>query len=440
MRRLPHICCLLLAAAAARADLPPLGRWDLPPGAGVAAVLRIDGDLALVGVDETEGGNPSGRLRLLDLGDPAAPVPRGDLALTGVPTDIAVHDGIAAVAWYHGRLNRGAVALVDVADPDHPDPLAEIAVYGKTTAVAWHPFFVLAAVEGTGAGIGSHLLVTYVSDPWQPIFIGTTPLPYAPTAMALDGDRLYLAGLDDSVPQLEWFDVSDPSAPQLLDSYGLSLLFLALEPQGEVLHTLLPDGTYVLVDISSGYHLWFRASLGLAPPAGALARRGDAVYAAAGDGLTIIGIADPDHPFAACAHAAAPSVDVDLGESFAALLDTAGLTTYPLCTEPMSNEPPPEPEPLSPVQLFLGEPYPNPFNPSVTVTYTLPSPGETRLTVHDARGRLVATLLEAAMPAGEHEATWTGRDETGRAMPTGTYYLRLETATRSLMQMATLLR
>ena len=30
------------------------------------------------------------------------------------------------------------------------------------------------------------------------------------------------------------------------------------------------------------------------------------------------------------------------------------------------------------------------------------------------------------MPAGTHTATWTGRDSQGRAMPSGTYFYRLE--------------
>lgn len=438
MRRLSSIVCLLLAAAAARADLEPVGRWDLPPDTGVAVVVKVAGDLALVGVDETAGNNPSGRLSLVDLTDPTAPTQRGELDLTGVPTDIAVHDGIAAVIWYHVRINRGVLALVDLSDPDQPELLSETTLAGKPTTVAWQPYFVLVGVEGTGAGVGHHLLVAYAADPWQPTLVDTTSLPYAPTAMSLDGDRLYLAGDSGSVSELEWFDVSDPTAVELLDSYGLSLLFTSLEAQGDFLHTLLSDGTYVLVDISSGFHLWFRASLGLAPPSGGLARRGDAVYAASGDGLTIIGTGDPDNPFAACLATGDPAVDVALGADICVLLDAAGLWTIPLCTEPMALEPQPEPSP--PAAFRLEEPFPNPFNPKVTVNYALARPGEVRLSVHDARGRHVKTLVDGPQSAGPHKAVWRGKGIAGQAMPSGTYYLHLETETGTLTKSATLLR
>ncbi|MBC8426469.1 hypothetical protein H8E07_20310, partial [bacterium] len=85
MRRLSSIVCLLLAAAAARADLEPVGRWDLPPDSGVAVVVQVAGDLALVGVDAPAGHNPAGRLRLVDLTDPAPPPARGAPAPPGVP-------------------------------------------------------------------------------------------------------------------------------------------------------------------------------------------------------------------------------------------------------------------------------------------------------------------------------------------------------------------
>jgi len=440
MRRLTFTCCLLIAAAAARADLEPVGRWDLPPGHGAAVTLQVDGDLALGGADDTVDNNPGGWLWTVDLTDPASPTQRGELELTGVPADIAVHDGIAAVVWYHARTNRGALALVDVSDPDHPELLSEATIYGKPTAVAWLPFFIAVAVEGTGAGIGDHLLIEYASDPWHPVFVDTQLLPYAPTAMALDGDRLYLAGDGGSVHGFEWFDMSDPSDPELLDSYNLSLLFVALDAQGDILHTLLPDGTYVLVDISSGFHLWFRASLGLEPPAGGLALRGAAVYTAAGDGLTVIGTGDPDHPFASCTVTDNPAVDVALGTDLCVLLDAGGLWTIPLCTEPMSLEDQPEPAPSPPTRLWLGEPYPNPFNPSVTVSYTLPRPGEARLTVHDARGRQVAILVDSPETAGTHEAIWSGRDVAGKAMSSGTYYIWLEMNGETLTRMITLLR
>jgi len=79
-----------------------------------------------------------------------------------------------------------------------------------------------------------------------------------------------------------------------------------------------------------------------------------------------------------------------------------------------------------PASLALGANYPNPFNPSTTVTFTLPQPTQVHLTVHDLRGRLVAILVDARQAAGTHSAAWNGRDRHGRAAAAGVYLLQLQ--------------
>ncbi len=76
--------------------------------------------------------------------------------------------------------------------------------------------------------------------------------------------------------------------------------------------------------------------------------------------------------------------------------------------------------------IGLGVPWPNPFNPNVTLPVSLAEPGRVRLTVHDIRGRLVATLLDGLLTAGRHEPRWDGRDLRGGSLPSGLYIARLE--------------
>lgn len=68
---------------------------------------------------------------------------------------------------------------------------------------------------------------------------------------------------------------------------------------------------------------------------------------------------------------------------------------------------------------------PNPFNPSTTVSFDLPRGEQVRLDVVDVRGRRVRTLVDRWLDAGEHQATWDGRDRHGRAAAAGSYLLRL---------------
>ena len=64
--------------------------------------------------------------------------------------------------------------------------------------------------------------------------------------------------------------------------------------------------------------------------------------------------------------------------------------------------------------------WPNPFNPRVTVSFTLTAATSVRLDVYDLRGRRLATLAEGDLPAGTYQRTW---DAAG--LPSGLYAYRL---------------
>ena len=78
------------------------------------------------------------------------------------------------------------------------------------------------------------------------------------------------------------------------------------------------------------------------------------------------------------------------------------------------------------IALRLEAMQPNPFRSSMRLTYSIPRPGGVRLTVFDAAGHLVATLVEGSQPAGRHTIGWDGRDTHGRAVAPGVYFGRLE--------------
>ena len=66
---------------------------------------------------------------------------------------------------------------------------------------------------------------------------------------------------------------------------------------------------------------------------------------------------------------------------------------------------------------------PNPFNPRVTVRFSLPSPATARVQVFDLRGRLVRDLVNGHLAAGSHQAVWDGSDRQGRQVATGVYFV-----------------
>ena len=78
------------------------------------------------------------------------------------------------------------------------------------------------------------------------------------------------------------------------------------------------------------------------------------------------------------------------------------------------------------VLFSVGPSQPNPFNPSTTLTYTLPVRTEVSVTVYDATGRVVCELSRRVETAGEHMVSWDGRDDAGAHVSSGVYHIRVE--------------
>ena len=88
----------------------------------------------------------------------------------------------------------------------------------------------------------------------------------------------------------------------------------------------------------------------------------------------------------------------------------------------------------------LAPNFPNPFNPSTRIRFSMPVSGLVTLTIYDARGALVKTLVNQTLPAGEHVAVWNGTNDLGRAVASGIYFSRLEAGGRALSRKMVLLK
>lgn len=83
-------------------------------------------------------------------------------------------------------------------------------------------------------------------------------------------------------------------------------------------------------------------------------------------------------------------------------------------------------------QMVLRQNVPNPFNPQTTIAFEIPIRGAVTLQIFDMSGRLVKSLITAeSHTPGRHEVVWSGRDESGRQVASGTYFHRLETGSNS---------
>lgn len=75
----------------------------------------------------------------------------------------------------------------------------------------------------------------------------------------------------------------------------------------------------------------------------------------------------------------------------------------------------------------LLAPAPNPMRTETAITFMLASPSEVRLSIFDAGGRIVRTLIEEPREAGIHTVRWDGRQNDGTRSGAGIFFTRLET-------------
>jgi hypothetical protein len=183
-------------------------------------------------------------------------------------------------------------------------------------------------------------------------------------------------------------------------------------PDAETIHymvilndAVLTEGYYDWMDV---HYLWGEVS-------------GSFDYRVPGNGYS----KNPNSPLTICMDACATSLCED---DFCRSI-TIGIKTW--------YDPLPIPQQSSRATLagpgiestFLGEPYPNPFNPSTTVTFGLKEAATVSLKIFNLNGQLVRTLRnDEALDAGEYRDSWNGLDHGGNKVSSGVYFLKLTTS------------
>ncbi|MFC1606742.1 T9SS type A sorting domain-containing protein [Candidatus Latescibacterota bacterium] len=96
----------------------------------------------------------------------------------------------------------------------------------------------------------------------------------------------------------------------------------------------------------------------------------------------------------------------------------SGLYEYVSGTVGVERESVPEP-------VITASSYPNPFNPSTTISYSVPSDGKVNVSVYTISGQKVTTLVSGWAPAGSHSVVWDSRSDKGLLMASGLYFYQV---------------
>jgi len=93
-----------------------------------------------------------------------------------------------------------------------------------------------------------------------------------------------------------------------------------------------------------------------------------------------------------------------------------------------------------PVSTELYANYPNPFNMSTTLTYSLSRPTDVRLDIYDINGRLIRNLIKGQKEPGTFTVQWYGKDDRGLPVSSGIYTCRMTTTDGEFRQKLILIK
>jgi flagellar hook assembly protein FlgD len=93
-----------------------------------------------------------------------------------------------------------------------------------------------------------------------------------------------------------------------------------------------------------------------------------------------------------------------------------------------------------PEEFMVAPAYPNPFNPSTNIDFTLPEISDVTIAIYDILGREIFTYNRTALDAGYYSIRWNGTFNSGEQVPTGVYIVNVRNSAKTFTQKITLLK
>jgi hypothetical protein len=81
--------------------------------------------------------------------------------------------------------------------------------------------------------------------------------------------------------------------------------------------------------------------------------------------------------------------------------------------------------PVVPLSFSLAQNFPNPFNPTTMIRYTLGHSGEVTIVIYNVLGQKVRTLKDEFQDIGEYSVEWDAKDDKGEAAASGVYFYKV---------------
>jgi len=97
-------------------------------------------------------------------------------------------------------------------------------------------------------------------------------------------------------------------------------------------------------------------------------------------------------------------------------------------------------DPLNANTIKILSCYPNPFNPSILLKYKIWNRNHVRLDIHNILGQKVKSLVEDVQEAGNYSTRWEGNNDFNQPLPSGAYFLRIQSGEYYMIKKITLIK
>lgn len=431
--------------------------------------LTSPDEIGRFSLDQQEGmrslDHSGDRLYVLDRGWPHHGLLALDVATPSEPTELCFHQdyGQTGVFKVHGGIVYGAsetMRTVDISSPATPLELAhfpDIYNLGWDMEIVWPHAYIL---QEYALGIYD------VSNPEAVTTLGSfNNYPVSNRNLSVMGDsHAFVVGGDGE--GLRVFDVSDPTNLTIIHVFNEGTDYWDVQVRGTLAYLASEGEGLQILDVSTPTSPVLLGSAPAAAPPRGLDVDDDKAYMMVEGGLRIYDVSNSASPSylggltwggsrsrievnngIACIGYSSSVIVIDVSDPYAPLelgwvqcpvytgsvqvVDMDDEFVYVGCGDAgfviIGLNSGVDVDPASPVGfLDLGPNYPNPFNPATTLQFDLPRGGVTRLSIHDAEGRLLKTLIDGNRGPGEVRAVWDGKDLHGHLQPSGCYFARLE--------------
>jgi hypothetical protein len=416
----------------------------------------------LVGAGDPRIHEPA--LMVVDITNPQAPVEASTFGTKGFFNRIAISGTTGYLA--------GGGSTLHTVDLSNPTEASELGISNEESSHTAYDIAILGNYAYTACGTRG-FFVFDISNPVQPDFVTAIDYPTDDIwRLATAGDYLYVS---DSQYSLRIYSLTNPAAPESVNSITCSSLYCAangylyldtyygfaiyslsnpttpqlvgscnlsgvnnisdLVPAGNYIYIATGTGGLRVVDASDPTHPTEVGSV--AENTWLVATSGNTLMTFGPDGLRAKDITDRLNPVTVGYYYYPNATTIDCIQDIDILgsyLLTAGGGKFQVFQYDTLSAIPSHPE-VTPNRFYLYPCFPNPFNSSTVIRFSLPYAGHAKLTIYDVNGRLVKMIANKVFSVGENHIIFNASD-----LSSGVYFIRLEAENQTLTEKLVLLK